>query len=76
MLRSLADGLGKKGVGLAFVGAKPQVLRVMQRTGLAEKLGAQNFFDSEAQAREALLDRIARAPAPLVSTPTRAVSPP
>lgn len=64
MLRSLADGLGKKGVGLAFVGAKPQVLRVMQRTGLAEKLGAQNFFDSEAQAREALLDRIARAPAP------------
>jgi len=64
MLRSLAEGLGKKGIGLAFVGVKPQVRSVMQRTGLAEKLGAENFFDFDAQAREALLSRIAQAPPP------------
>ena len=64
MLRSLADGLRKKGIGLVFAGVKPQVQAVMQRTGLLDELGAENFFESDAAARDALLRRMNAPAAP------------
>jgi SulP family sulfate permease len=44
MLASLSEGLRKNGTVLAFSGVKPQVRRVLERTGLAERIGAANFF--------------------------------
>lgn len=58
MLRSLSDGLAKKGIGLIFAGVKPQVRAVMSRTGLTAQVGAANFFSSEQDARNALSRRI------------------
>ncbi len=50
MLRSLLGHLRERGVTLVFSGAKQQVLDVMERTGLAQEIGAANFFASDAMA--------------------------
>ena len=57
MLRSLADGLARNGVALAFSGAKPQVRRVLQRTGLEQRIGTDNFFATDQEAVRALAQR-------------------
>ena len=44
MLASLSESLRKNGTVLAFSGVKPQVRRVLDRTGLAERIGAEYFF--------------------------------
>jgi SulP family sulfate permease len=59
MLSSLAEGLARHGITLVFSGVKPQVRRVLQRTGLEQKLGPGNFFATE---REAILALAQRAP--------------
>lgn len=64
MLRSLSDGLARKGIGLIFAGVKPQVRAVMSRTGLTAQVGAANFFSSEQDARKALSRRIREAASP------------
>jgi SulP family sulfate permease len=62
MLVALADGLRKKrGIELVFCDVKPPLRGVMDRTGLAAHLGAENFFASRRAALAALAER-ARAP--------------
>lgn len=58
MLFSLADGLAKKGIALAFSGAKPQVRRVLQRTGLERRIGTENFFPTDEEAVRTLARRL------------------
>jgi SulP family sulfate permease len=57
MLGSLGDGLRKNGVVLLFSGVKPRVRAVLERTGLAERIGADNFFPSDHAAYLALAVR-------------------
>jgi len=57
MLSSLADGLARNGVALAFSGTKPQVRRVLQRTGLEKRIGVENFFATDQEAVLALAKR-------------------
>ena len=66
MLSSLAEGLAKHGVTLAFSGVKPQVRRVLQRTGLERKLGPDNFFATD---HEAMLALAQRAPGGALAAP-------
>ncbi len=54
MLSSLVEGLGKKGIVLVFSAVKPHVRAVLERTGLADRIGAGNFHASEAEALRAL----------------------
>jgi SulP family sulfate permease len=44
MLASLSQNLRRNGTILAFSGVKPQVRRVLDRTGLSGRIGAENFF--------------------------------
>jgi SulP family sulfate permease len=60
MLSSLAEGLAKKGIALAFSGVKPHVRRVLQRTGLEDKIGAAGFFATDHDAMLGLGERVAR----------------
>jgi SulP family sulfate permease len=53
-IRRLVKQLEETGVILVFSGLKMQVLRVMERTGLYAKIGAQHFFRTEDQALEAI----------------------
>ena len=55
MLRSLLGHLRERGITLVFSGAKRQVLDVMERTGLADEIGAANFFVSDAMAWKQLI---------------------
>ena len=55
MLRSLLGHLRERGVTLVFSGVKRQVLDVMERTGLADEIGAANFFVSDAMAWKQLI---------------------
>jgi len=54
MLRALVWHLREVGITLVFSGAKRRVLDVVERTGLMQDIGAQNFFDSDAMALQAL----------------------
>ena len=47
MLSSLQEGLYKNGTALVFSGVNPQVRRVLDRTGLAERIGRENFFPDD-----------------------------
>jgi len=58
-LSSLIDGLAKRGITLIFSGVKPQVQAVLERTGLAARIGASNQFASDDAAYAALGERLA-----------------
>jgi SulP family sulfate permease len=66
-LSSLVEGLNKRGITLVFTGVKPQVQDVLQRTGLAQRIGAGNFYETDYAAMVALAGReaarVASAPA-------------
>jgi anti-anti-sigma factor len=49
MLAHLSERLKAGGIDVLFVGAKKQVLDVFERTGLYERIGAENFFRTEEQ---------------------------
>ena len=57
MLRSLLRHLRERGIALVFSGAKRQVLDVVERTGLMQDIGPENFFDSDGMALRALMQR-------------------
>jgi SulP family sulfate permease len=59
MLSNLGDGLGKKGIALVFSGVNTQVYEVLDRTGLATRIGAKNFFPDDQAAFAALAERAA-----------------
>jgi len=61
MLSNLVDRLKAGGITLGFSGAKRQVTEVMERTGLAARIGAANIFSSDAAALKALLPRLSSA---------------
>jgi len=63
MLGSLHGALRKNGTTLLFSGVRPHVRAVLQRTGLAERIGAENFFVNEHAAYAALGDRLTSATA-------------
>jgi len=46
-LFSLVDGLRKRGITMLFAGVKPQVQAVLERTGLAERIGSGNMYSSD-----------------------------
>ncbi len=50
MLSHLAERLDKAGIRLLFTGLKTQVMDVLRRTGLYERVGARHFFRTEDQA--------------------------
>ncbi|MCR4301912.1 MAG: sodium-independent anion transporter, partial [Sulfuricaulis sp.] len=52
MLSHLRERLKAGGIEVLFVGAKKQVLDVFERTGLYERIGAENFFRTEEQVLE------------------------
>ncbi len=57
MLASLCDGLRKNGITLMFSGVKIRVRSVLDRTGLTERIGSENFFLSDYAAFVALAER-------------------
>lgn len=54
LLRQLHRRLKATGVRMVFAGLKPQVVNVLEATGLYDEIGAQAFFDSEKAALAAL----------------------
>lgn len=46
MLRNLLDRLKKGNVGLSFTNLKDSVMEVLERTGLEEEIGKENFYPS------------------------------
>lgn len=66
-LSGLVEELNKHGITLVFTGVKPQVQDVLERTGLAQRIGAGNFYDTDYAAMVALAGReaarVASAPA-------------
>ncbi|HEY5683558.1 MAG: SulP family inorganic anion transporter [Gammaproteobacteria bacterium] len=52
MLTYLSERLRAADIEVLFVGTKRQVLDVFERTGLYEKIGAENFFRTEEQVLE------------------------
>lgn len=54
MLSGLVEELRKKGIAMAFSAVKPHVRDVLDRTGLAERIGKENFYLSEPEALGAL----------------------
>lgn len=54
MLRELVNNVREGGKDLIFVGLKPQIIEVMERSGFIAFIGKDNFFDSIAHAREIL----------------------
>lgn len=58
MLANLVGRLKANGITLAFSSTKQQVLIVMEQTGLARKVGAQNIFPTDRLALDALLPRL------------------
>ena len=57
MLSALLGEMRKKRVAVTFCGVKPHVRYVLERTGLADTIGTDNFFASEALALQALAAR-------------------
>ena len=58
LIQNLVKRLRENGVTMAFCGMKKQVMDIMNNTGLADKIGSQNFFRNENLALEALYSRI------------------
>ncbi len=58
MLAGLAVGLEKNDIKLTFSRVKPQVMSVLERTGLAARIGAENFFARDQFAFAALAARL------------------
>lgn len=54
MIRHLVQRLSENGVTIVFSGLKRQVLSVMEKTGLYEKIGPQHFYRTEEHALEAI----------------------
>jgi len=54
LLRQLHQRLSATGVRMVFAGLKPQVVSVLEATGLYDKIGTHAFFDSEQEALAAL----------------------
>lgn len=52
MLRNLMDRLNQNQITLVFCSIKAPVMDVMRRTGLLDKIGSRNIFDSEKSALE------------------------
>lgn len=46
MLRNLLDRLKKSNVGLSFTNLKDNVMEVLERTGLEDEIGKENFYPS------------------------------
>ena len=63
MLSALIEELRKKGIVVAFCSVKPHVRKVIERTGLVERIGAANMYDSESAALRGLAGRIEAAAA-------------
>ncbi len=59
MLTSLIEELRKKNIIVVFSATKAQVMTVLERTGLAERIGRGNFFYTESGALDALSARTA-----------------
>lgn len=57
MLNGLIEGLEGRGAVLLWSGTNAQVRGVLERTGLAARIGAANFFPADAQALAALARR-------------------
>ena len=60
MLAALCDALRKNGITLLFSCVKPQVSRVLDRTGLAAQIGSENFFADDLAAFRDLAARAER----------------
>jgi len=60
MLRNLVDRLSQTRITLAFCSIKGTVTDVMRRTGLLDRIGAENIFDSEKAALEDISRRLGR----------------
>jgi SulP family sulfate permease len=58
MLRNLVDRLSQTRITLAFCSIKGTVTDVMRRTGLLDRIGAENIFDSEKTALEDISRRL------------------
>jgi SulP family sulfate permease len=58
MLSNLVERLHTNGITLAFSGLKRQVLQVMEQTGLLQKIGDRNVFQSDSLALDALRERL------------------
>jgi MFS superfamily sulfate permease-like transporter len=57
-LEMLVKRLRSAGLGFAMCGIKGQIISVMQRTGLYDKIGTQHIFPDSRAAVAALIDRI------------------
>lgn len=58
MLSHLSERLRASGIEIMFVGTKRQVLDVFLRTGLHQRIGADNFFRTEEQALDYVWKRL------------------
>lgn len=58
ILSSLHEGLQKNGIKLLFSGLKPGLHAILERTGLAQRIGAANFFADEQAAFAALAEML------------------
>ncbi len=58
MLSNLHDRLKTAGTTIGFSGIKQQVMSVLARTGLAARIGAENFFSTETVALDTLRARL------------------
>lgn len=67
----LAERLRAAGVTLAFCSLRPPVTAVLERTGVAARLGADNLFRTSAEALAALESRRATEEPPAAQTPPR-----
>jgi sulfate permease, SulP family len=64
MLRRLVMRLKEVGISLVICGAKKQFLDVIERTGLAARIGQENIFRTDEQAVRALMNRVGAAALP------------
>ncbi len=58
MLKNVLERFKSSGIKLAFSGLKKQVSDVMDRTGLSEKIGAENIYATDSWAIEGLCQRL------------------
>jgi sulfate permease, SulP family len=61
MLRRLTQDMRGNGVTMVFSSMKPQVHEVVERTGLGDEIGRENFFDTDEAAFRAVLERVSQA---------------
>jgi SulP family sulfate permease len=61
MLKHLVDRLNQNNIALVFCSIKGNVIDVMQRTGLVDKIGKDNIFASEDVALKEITQRLAHA---------------